>query len=210
MWRGLIRRPLANTKITESGNLSRNVLSGEPEQRHHKQSCLPPTSLALTATGSIGLRLVSSVITEHASSNSTSNTWLRLVVVSNDRLTTASSELRWRGVIVSELTGCLSLCLCNDRISLDHIVFCWTHWTLSLALYKDHPLFTKIDWPHISDHHKFPVIHHSWKGNSEINIQINLETNLPLTEIQMYFRLLMVYGNDSNTFAAILLINLCE
>ena len=36
--------------------------SGKPELRHHQQSFLPQTSLVLSATGSLELRLVSSAI----------------------------------------------------------------------------------------------------------------------------------------------------
>ena len=46
-----------------------NVHSGKPELRHHQQSFLPQTSLVLSATGSLELRLVSSAILEHTSNN---------------------------------------------------------------------------------------------------------------------------------------------
>ena len=49
----------------KSAKSSRNVLSGKPEPRHHQQSFLTQTSLALSATGSLELRLVSSAIIEH-------------------------------------------------------------------------------------------------------------------------------------------------
>ena len=60
--------------------------SGKPELRHHQQSFLPQTSLVLSATGSLELRLVSSAILEHTNNN-TSHSWLGLVIVSNDRRT---------------------------------------------------------------------------------------------------------------------------
>ena len=67
-WRGLIKRELVNTKQKES-KLSRNVHSGKPELRHHQQSFLPQTSLVLSATGSLELRLVSSAVLEHTNNN---------------------------------------------------------------------------------------------------------------------------------------------
>ena len=73
-------------KQKESAKPSRNVHSGKPELRHHQQSFLPQTSLVLSATGSLELRLVSSVILEHINNN-TSHTSLGLVIVSNDRRT---------------------------------------------------------------------------------------------------------------------------
>ena len=85
-WRGLIRRELVNTKQKESAKPSRNVHSGKPELRHHQQSFLPQTSIVLSATGSLELRLVSSAILEHTNNN-TSHSWLGLVIVSNDRRT---------------------------------------------------------------------------------------------------------------------------
>ena len=60
--------------------------SGKPELRHHQQSFLPQTSLVLSATGSLELRLASSAILEHTNNN-TSHSWLGLVIVSNDRRT---------------------------------------------------------------------------------------------------------------------------
>ena len=75
-----------NTKQKESAKPSRNVHSGKPELRHHQQSFLPQTSLVLSATGSLELRLVSSAILEHTNNN-TSHSWLGLVIVSNDRRT---------------------------------------------------------------------------------------------------------------------------
>ena len=53
----------------ESAKPSRNVQSGKPELRHHQQSFLTQTSLFLSATGSIELRLVSSAILEHTNNN---------------------------------------------------------------------------------------------------------------------------------------------
>ena len=44
---------------------SRNVHSCKPELRHHQQSFLPQTSLVLSATGNLELRMVSSAILEH-------------------------------------------------------------------------------------------------------------------------------------------------
>ena len=60
---------LVNTKQKESAKLSRNVHSGKPELRHHQQSFLPQTSLVLSTTGSLELRLVPSAILEHTNNN---------------------------------------------------------------------------------------------------------------------------------------------
>ena len=80
---------LVNMKQKESAKPSRNVHSGRPELRHHQQSFLPQTSLVLSATGSLELRLVSSAIVEYTNNN-TSHSWLGLVIVSNDRRTSSS------------------------------------------------------------------------------------------------------------------------
>ena len=64
-WKG----ELVNTKQKESAKLSRNVHSGKPELRHHPQSFIPQTSLVLSATGSLELRLVYSAILEHTNNN---------------------------------------------------------------------------------------------------------------------------------------------
>ena len=82
--RGLIKRGAGESKQKESPKPSRNVHSGKPELRHHQQSFLPQTCLVLFATGSLELRLVSSVILEHTNNN-TSHSWLGLLIVSNDR-----------------------------------------------------------------------------------------------------------------------------
>ena len=84
---------IMNTKLKESAKPSRNVHSGKPELRHHQQSFLPQTSLVLSATGSLELRLVSSAILEHTNNN-TSNSWLGLVIVSNDRQTSENQYCR--------------------------------------------------------------------------------------------------------------------
>ena len=56
-------------KQKESAKPSRNVHSGKPELMHHQLSFLPQTSLVLSATGSLELRLVSSAILEHTNNN---------------------------------------------------------------------------------------------------------------------------------------------
>ena len=61
--------------------------SRKPELSHHQQSSLPQTSLVLSATGSLELRLVSSAIFLEHTNNNTSHSWLGLVIVSNDRRT---------------------------------------------------------------------------------------------------------------------------
>ena len=83
---------MMNTKQKESAKPSRNVHSGKPELMHHQQSFLPPTSLGLSATGSLELRLVSSAILEHTNNN-TSHSCLGLVIVSNDRRTKHNSYM---------------------------------------------------------------------------------------------------------------------
>ena len=64
---------------------SRNVHSGKPELRHHQLIFLPQTSLVLSATGNLKLRLVWSATFKHNTNNNTSCIWLGLVIVSNDR-----------------------------------------------------------------------------------------------------------------------------
>ena len=68
-WRGLIKRGAGEYEAKKSAKPSRNVHSGKPELRHHQQSCLPQTSLVLSVTGSLELRLVSSAISEHTNNN---------------------------------------------------------------------------------------------------------------------------------------------
>ena len=67
-WRGLVRRG-AGEYEAKRAKPNRNVRSGKPELRHHQQSFLPQTSLVLSATGSLELRLVSSAILEHTNNN---------------------------------------------------------------------------------------------------------------------------------------------
>ena len=83
----------------ESAKPSRNMHSGKPELRHHQQSFLPQTSLVLSATGSLELRLVSSAILEHTNNN-TSCIWLGLVMV--------------KSVINHAITNCV----------IDHVMNC--------------------------------------------------------------------------------------
>ena len=68
-WRGLIRKGAGEYEAKESAKPSRNVHSGKPELSHHQQSPLPQTSLVLSATGSLELRLVLSAILEHINNN---------------------------------------------------------------------------------------------------------------------------------------------
>ena len=68
-WRGLIRRGAGEYEAKRSAKPSRNVRSGKAELRHHQQSFLPQTSLVLSATGSLDLRLVSSAILEDTNNN---------------------------------------------------------------------------------------------------------------------------------------------
>ena len=68
-WRGLIRRGAGEYEANRISEPSRNVHSGKPELRHHQQSFFPQTSLVLSATGSLELRLVSSAILKHTNNN---------------------------------------------------------------------------------------------------------------------------------------------
>ena len=68
-WRGLIRRGAGEYEAKRISEPSRNVHSRKPEIRHHQQSFLPQTSLVLSASGSLELRLVSSAILEHTNNN---------------------------------------------------------------------------------------------------------------------------------------------
>ena len=68
-WRGLIRSGAGEYVAKKSAKPSRNVHSGKSELRHRQQSFLPQTSIVLSATGSLELRLVSSAILEHTNNN---------------------------------------------------------------------------------------------------------------------------------------------
>ena len=68
-WRGLIKRGAGDYEAKRISEAEQNVHSGKPELRHHQQSFLPQTSLVLSATGSLELRLVSSAISEHTNNN---------------------------------------------------------------------------------------------------------------------------------------------
>ena len=69
-WKGLIKKKvLVNRKQKDSAKPNRKVHSRKPELRHHQQSFLPQTSLVLSATGILALRLVSSAILEHTNNN---------------------------------------------------------------------------------------------------------------------------------------------
>ena len=94
---------LVSTKQKKSAKQSRNVHSGKPELRHHQQNFLPQTSLVLSATGSLELRLVSSAILEHTNNN-TLHSWLALVIVSNDRRT---RKIQMRRIVTHQEPNCL-------------------------------------------------------------------------------------------------------
>ena len=55
-------------KQKKSAKPIRNVHSGKPELGHHQESFLPQTSLVLSATGSLELRVVSAIL-EHTNNN---------------------------------------------------------------------------------------------------------------------------------------------
>ena len=94
--------------------------SGKPELRHHQQSFLPQTSLVLSATGSLELRLVSSAILEHTNNN-TSHSLLGLVIVSNDIRTTLikrAMETRqtvWTHILIKAFSAFLLNYVSNKR-----------------------------------------------------------------------------------------------
>ena len=67
--RSLIKRGAGEYEAKRISEAGRNMHSGKPELRHHQQSFLPQTSLVLSATGSLELRLVSSAILEHTNNN---------------------------------------------------------------------------------------------------------------------------------------------
>ena len=68
-WRGLIRRGAGEYEAKRISEAEQKLHSGKPELWHHQQSFLPQTSLVLSATGSLKLRLVSSAILEHTNNN---------------------------------------------------------------------------------------------------------------------------------------------
>ena len=72
-WQGLIKRGAGEYEAKRISKPSRKVHSGKPELRHHQQSFLPQTSLVLSGTGSLELRLVSSAILEHTNNNTSHN-----------------------------------------------------------------------------------------------------------------------------------------
>ena len=132
-WRGLIRRgagELVNTKQKESAKPSRNVHSGKPELRHHQQSFLPQPSLVLSATGSLELRLVSSAILEHRNNN-ISQSWLGLVIVSNDRQTNCSTTMR-ENVHSGTWTQGRLISVCSFVLSDQNINFLYSRTRLDL------------------------------------------------------------------------------
>ena len=81
--RGLIRQRAGEY---ETKRISDAEQKRAQRKARAKQSFLPQTSLVLSATGSLELRLVSSAILEHTNNN-TSHSWLGLVIISNDRRT---------------------------------------------------------------------------------------------------------------------------
>ena len=86
-WRGFIRRDAGEYEANESAKPSRNVHSEKPELTHHQHSSLAQTFLVPSVTGSLELILVLSAFLEHISNNTT-HSWLGLVIVSNNRLST--------------------------------------------------------------------------------------------------------------------------
>ena len=68
-WRGLIRRSAGEYEAKRISEAEQKRTQGKPELRHHQQSFLPQTSLVLSATGSLELRLISSAILIHTNNN---------------------------------------------------------------------------------------------------------------------------------------------
>ena len=68
-WRGLIKRGACEYEAKRISEAEQKRAQRKPELRHHQQSFLPQTSLVLSATGSLELRLVSSATLEHTNNN---------------------------------------------------------------------------------------------------------------------------------------------
>ena len=68
-WRGLIRRGASEYEAKRISEAEQKRPQRKFRARHHQQSFLPQTSVVLSATGSLELRLVSSPILEHTSNN---------------------------------------------------------------------------------------------------------------------------------------------
>ena len=68
-WRGLIKRGAGEYEAKRISEAEQKRAQRKPELRHHQHSFLPQTSLVLSATGSLELRLVSSAILEHTNNN---------------------------------------------------------------------------------------------------------------------------------------------
>ena len=109
----------------------------KPELRHHQQSFLPQTSLVLSATGSLELRLVSSAILEHTNNN-TSHSWLGLVIVSNDRRTNKwinkiafkPTHIHLLTLSVTYLQKPIIIACCSERVdkALHYSIRIHVHW----------------------------------------------------------------------------------
>ena len=68
-WRGLIKRGAGEYEAKRISEAEQKRAQRKPELRHRQQSFLPETSLVLSATGSLELRLVSSSILEDTNNN---------------------------------------------------------------------------------------------------------------------------------------------
>ena len=64
-WRGLIRKGASEYETERISIAEQKVHSAKPELRHHQQDCLALTSVVPSATDSLELELVYSVILEH-------------------------------------------------------------------------------------------------------------------------------------------------
>ena len=68
-WGGLIRRGAGEYEVKRINEAEQKRAQRKARARHHQQSFLPQTSLVLSATGSLELRLISSAILEHTNNN---------------------------------------------------------------------------------------------------------------------------------------------
>ena len=69
-WRGLIKRGAVEYETKRISEAEQKRAQQKARAlRHHQQSFLPQTSLVLSATGSLELKLVSSAILEHTNNN---------------------------------------------------------------------------------------------------------------------------------------------
>ena len=184
-WRDLIRRGADDTKQRESVKPSRNVRSGKPELKYHQQSFLSQTSLVLSATGSLELRLVSSIILEHTNNN-ISHSWLGFVIASNDRrrrtlirerrcglssvhrrflirmVPNCVSHVRHFRCTDWNLCVCMCVCVCVCACVCVRVCACVCRWegeVISFPVVVEQGLYVhRLICIHVIFHHSFSVI----------------------------------------------------